>query len=159
MIETIINSEAFLIVISGVLIFALQNLISQLWISPAIDFRKCLSKIETSLARWSFLHRFEYKKNNLASAEGTMDQVIENFKKEISNLVTELIGSYNLLPAPEKWYLNIKGVDINKAKQSLLALSVLVASKGDWNTGDSKAKGEMNKIYTYLKFKKYFTEI
>jgi len=54
MTETIINSEAFLIVISGVLIFTIQNLVLKLWILPIVDFKKCLAKIETLLSRYSF---------------------------------------------------------------------------------------------------------
>ncbi len=54
MIETIINSKVFLIVISGVLIFTIQNLVLKLWISPIVDFKKCLAKIETLLNRYVF---------------------------------------------------------------------------------------------------------
>lgn len=159
MIGTIINSEAFLIVISGVLIFTLQNLISQLWISPIVEFKKCLAKIETLMARWSVLHKYEYKNNNLVTADGTMDEAIENFKKELSRLTTELIGTYNALPLIEKWWLKMKGVDVNKTKRALLTLSVIISVKGDWSTGESKAGIEINKIHENLKFRKYFTEI
>jgi len=54
MIEIITNSEAFLIIISGVLIFTIQNLVLRLWISPIVDFKKCLAKIETLLNRYAF---------------------------------------------------------------------------------------------------------
>ena len=53
MIETILNSEAFLIVISGVAIFTLQNLISQLWILPLVEFKKCLAKIGRYPIYWT----------------------------------------------------------------------------------------------------------
>ncbi|KKU81691.1 MAG: hypothetical protein UY07_C0011G0011 [Parcubacteria group bacterium GW2011_GWA1_47_8] len=152
MIETIINSEAFLIVISGVLIFIFQNLISQLWISPIVEFKKCMSKIDTLLARWGFLYKFEYgKSQSLSSPNGTMDEAIENFRKEIGNFATELIGAYNSLPLLEKLWLRVRGIDVKSAKPALLTLSVSISAEDDWKTGASKAKSEMDKIYKYLR--------
>ena len=77
MIDTIITSEAFLIVISGVVIFTLQNLISQLWISPIVEFKKCLAKIETLLTRYAFLCDFEYGSNNGMMEEGVCDVMVK----------------------------------------------------------------------------------
>src|SRR3990167_11475015 len=100
MIETIINSEAFLIVISGVVIFTLQNLVSQLWISPIVEFRKCLARIETLLTRYAFLCGFEYGSNG-----GMMDAEIEYFRRELKNITSEILGVYSILPKLEKWWL------------------------------------------------------
>src|SRR3989344_4713346 len=112
MIETILNSEAFLIVISGVVIFTLQNLISQLWISPIVELKKCLARIETLLTRYAFLCGFEYDTNG-----GIMNNDIEYFRRELKNLTSEMIGAYNILPKIEKWWLRKRyRIDIIKAK-------------------------------------------
>ncbi|MDZ4260556.1 MAG: hypothetical protein U1A25_02725 [Candidatus Sungbacteria bacterium] len=149
-----LKNSIFLTVISGVLIFATQKIISELYIAPIIDFKKCLAKIETSMVRWSFLYKFEYKNNGLVGANGTMDEAIENFRKELNNLATELLGAYSSLPFLEKKWLQIKGIDISEAKSALLGLSVTIGSKGDWNTEESKAEKEIDRVYKYLRFEK-----
>lgn len=152
---SVLNNPIFLTVISGVLIFAIQKLISELWIAPIIEFRKCLAKIETSMNRWDFLSKYTYKKSNLVSASGTMDEAIENFRKELNSLTTELVGSYNSLPFLGKlWLQKVRRINISEAKPALLTLSVTISSEGDWSTGESKAEKEIDNIYKYLKFKK-----
>lgn len=123
----ILNSEAFLIVISGVVIFTLQNLISQLWILPLVEFKKSLAKIETLLIRYAFLCDFTYNSNG-----GLMDVEIEHFRRELKNLASEIIGAYNILPGAEKWWFEkIKKVNILKAKTELLTLSAVVSTEKD----------------------------
>lgn len=151
----ILNNPIFLTVISGVLIFAIQKLISELWVVPIVEFRKCLAKIETSMDRWGFLYKYTYKNNNLVNADGAMDEAIENFRRELSYLTTELVGSYNSLPFLEKlWLKKVRMINISEAKPALLALSAVISSEGDWKTGESKAEKEIAKVYKYLRFGK-----
>jgi|SRR3989344_1435973 len=148
MIDTILNSEAFLIVISGVVIFTVQNLISQLWIAPMVEFKKCLAKIETLLTRYSFLSSFEYGSNN-----GTMDSDIEYFRKELKNLTSEMIGTYSMLPRLEKWWLKKRhGVDIIKAKTEMLTLSAVVSTRKDIMKEKSRAEMAIENIPKLLNF-------
>lgn len=150
MIKTILNSEAFLIVISGVVIFTLQNLISQLWILPLVEFKKCLARIETLLTRYAFLCTFEYRSNN-----GLMDAEIEHFRKELKNLTSEMIGTYSILPKLEKWWLKrLYGIDIIKAKTEILTLSAVVSTKKDIDKEKSRAEIAIENIPKYLNFPK-----
>jgi hypothetical protein len=148
MIETILNSEAFLIVISGVVIFTLQNLIFQLWILPLVEFKKCLAKIETLLSRYAYLCKFEYNSNS-----GLMDAEIEYFCKELKNLTSEMIGTYNILPRPEKWWFeDIKKINIMKAKAEILTLSAVVSTKKDVIKEKPRAEIAIENIPKYLNF-------
>ena len=148
MIETILNSEAFLIVISGVVIFTLQNLISQLWILPLVEFKKCLAKIETLLIRYAFLCDFEYNSNG-----GLMDAEIEYFRKELKNLASEMLGAYNILPGPERWWFkNIKKINILKTKTEILTLSAVVSTKKDVAKVKPRAEIAIENIPKYLNF-------
>ncbi len=148
MINTIVNSEAFLIVISGVVIFTLQNLISQLWISPIVEFKKCLARIETLLTRYAFLSTYEQDSNN-----GMMDNDIEHFRRELKNLTSEMIGSYNILPKLEKWWFKkMYRVDIIKAKTEMLTLSAVVSTKSDLLKEKSRAEVAIENIPKYLNF-------
>ena len=146
--ETVLNSEAFLIIISGVVIFALQNLISQLWISPIVEFRKCSAKIETLLTRYAFLCDFEYNSNN-----GSVDSDIEYFRRELKNLVAEMLGTYNILPKIERWWLRKRyGIDILKAKTEMLTLSAVVSTKKDVMKENPRAEIAIKNIPRYLNF-------
>lgn len=148
MINTIINSEAFLIVISGVVIFTLQNLISQLWISPLVEFKKCLARIETLLTRYAFLCSFEYGVN-----EGTVNNDIEYFRRELKNLASEMIGAYNILPKLEKcWFKKLYRIDIIKAKTEMMTLSVVVSTPKDILKEKSRAEVAIENIPKYLNF-------
>jgi hypothetical protein len=150
------NSEAFLIVFSGVLIYTIQQLISQLWIDPVKEFKQCRAKIETLMNRWDFLHFYtEGKTSALNDAEGSMDERIKVYRKELNNVTTELIYSYNSLPLFVKRLYCMWGFDVRKAKTSLLTLSVMVAKEGDWTLTGSKSSDEINKIYAHLKLSKY----
>jgi hypothetical protein len=154
----VFKSDVFIIVISGVVIFAAQKLISEIWISPNLEFQRCLAKIETLMSRAYSLYKFEYKNNNMISSAGApMDVEIENIRKELNIATYELIGAHSMLFMPEKWWLKIRGIDVRKAKSALLTLSVIICSKGDWSTAESKAEKEMKKVYKYLKFGKFPT--
>ena len=76
MIENIINGDLFLIVFSGVVIFVAQRLISDLWITPNIEFEKCLGKIDTLLIKYEFLCGYEFGSN-----DGANDEDVRFFKK------------------------------------------------------------------------------
>ena len=156
LINKLVTSEVSLIVISGVLIFSFQKLVSQLWISPVIDFKKCLSKIESLMNRWDFLYKYTEGKNNYVGSDGLlMDERIKLFRKELSELVFELVMTYNLLPALEKlWIRYVYRLNIKSAKSSMLILSTSVAKESDWKTGDSISEKEINNIYTYLRLSK-----
>lgn len=146
MIETILNSEAFLIVISGVVIFALQNIVSQLWISPIVEFKKCLARIEALLTRYAFLSAHEQDPNH-----GMMDNDIEHFRKELKNMVSEMLCTHNVLPKPAKWWLkNIKKINIIKAKTEMLTLSAVVSTKRDAMKEKSRAETAIENIPKYL---------
>ena len=150
MVETIINSEAFLIVISGVVIFTLQNLVSQLWISPIVEFKKCLARIETLLTRYSFLAGFEHGSNN-----GMMDSDIEHFRNELKNLTSEMIGVYSILPKLEKlWLKRMYKVDIIKAKTEMLTLSAVVSTRADVMSVKPRAEVAIENIPKHLNFSK-----
>lgn len=155
--NTIINSEAFLIVISGVLIFAFQKLLSQLWIAPTVDFKKCLSRIESSLNRWDFLYIYTEGKNNLIGSDGiSMDERIKIFRKELNDLAFNLISTYNALPIAERfWIKTVRRINIKDAKHSILTLSTNIAREGDWKTSGSKAKSEIKNLYKHLKLSRY----
>lgn len=154
--NTITNSEAFLIVISGVLIFSFQKLFSQLWIAPVVDFKKCLSKIESSMNRWDFLYKYaEGTNNSIGSDELSMDERIRLFRKELNNLTFKLISTYNALPILERfWIKTVRRINVQNAKSSILILSTCIAKDGDWKTGESKAGIEINNVYKYLKLSK-----
>ena len=150
MINTVINSEAFLIVVSGVIIFTLQNLISQLWIFPIVEFKKCLARIETLLTRYAFLCDFEYNTNG-----GMMNNDIEHFRRELKNLTSELIGTYNILPKLEKWWLKRRyGINIIKAKMEMLTLSAVVSTPKDVLKEKPRAEVAIENIPKYLNFQK-----
>ena len=146
--ETVLNSEAFLIIISGVVIFTLQNLISQLWISPIVEFRKCLARIETLLTRYAFLCGFEYGSNG-----GMMDAEIEYFRRELKNITSEILGVYSILPKLEKWWLRKRyGIDIIKAKTEILTLSAVVSTKKDIEKEKPRSETAIENIPKYLNF-------
>ena len=147
-IETIINNEVFLIVISGVLIFTIQNLILKLWILPIVDFKKCLAKIETLLNRYAFLYAFEYGTNN-----GVMDSEIEYFRKELRNMTSEMLGNYYALPCLEKiWLKKIWNIDIHKAKSEMFTLSNFISTHRDILKEKTQAEISIGKIPKYLNF-------
>ncbi len=149
-INTIITSEAFLIVISGVLIFTIQRLISELWIAPIIAFKKCLAKLETLLIRYEFLCGYEYGSNN-----GPANDDVDYFRQELKNIASELVGTFNALPFFEKWMLRIRGVNVQQTKPELLILSARISIRKDVMEVIPRSEKAIANIRTYLKFKAF----
>lgn len=152
-IKTTVNSEAFLIVVSGVAIFVLQKMVSQLWISTIVDFKKCLGEIEALIIRFGSLYAFT-EGSPLTNAFGSIDAEIQSVRKQLYDVATKLISAYCSLPSVERWFYHIQRFRVYEAKSSLLTLSVSLCSKKDWETGESQAKKEMEKVCKYLKFKR-----
>ena len=146
MIEIIIGSEVFLIVISGVLIFTIQNLVLKLWILPIVDFKKCLAKIETLLSRYAFLYAHEHGTNN-----GIMDSEIEYFLKELRDIISKMLGDYYVLP---NFYRKIwlRKIYIHKAKSEMFVLSNVVSTHKDVLKEKTQTEISIEKISKYLNF-------
>jgi len=154
--NTISNSEVFVIVMSGVLIFTLQQLISQLWIPPFVKFKECITDIESLMNRWDVLHRFTEGKNTSIDSHGKMDDRIKEYRIELNEIATRLVYRYNALSWISKiWYRFVRRFDFKKAKGALLTLSTTVSAKNDYASGKSKSSEEIEKIYSALKISKY----
>jgi len=100
------------------------------------------------------LNKWEYQKNNLKSSKGTsMDEEIENFRKELNMVTYELVGAYCGLFLLEKWWLRILRINVCRARPALLTLSVIICSKDSWDLkdGEFKVEKQMNKICELLK--------
>lgn len=156
MIEIIntLKIEIFLTITGGILIFVIQKLIIEVWINPNLEFWKCMVKIETLMIHALSLYKWEYKKNNLKSSKGmSVDEEIENFRKELNVATYELTESYCGLFLLEKFWLKLLGVNVRKARPALLALSVIICSKESWELkdGNFKIEKQMDKIYKLLK--------
>lgn len=150
MIEIVTNSEAFLIVFSGVLIFTVQKLISDLWIAPNIEFQKCMGKIDTLLIRYEFLCGYEYGSNG-----GANDDDVNFFRKEIRDAVMDLVGKFRALLFIERLWLEWRGVNINQAKPQLLRLSQIISTKKDVEKVVPDAKVKIEEIRKNLKFRPF----
>lgn len=150
LIDTVTTSEPFLIVVSGVIIFVAQKLISELWISPVISFRKCMGKIETLLIRYEFLCGYEYGSNG-----GANDVDVNYFRQELRDIVTELVGAFTALPFFEKWVLRLKGINIYQTKPELFILSTTISTKKDVIKETPRSEKAIANIRTYLKFKEF----
>ena len=104
MIENIINGDLFLIVFSGVVIFVAQRLISDLWITPNIEFEKCLGKIDTLLIKYEFLCGYEFGSN-----DGANDEDVRFFKKELRFIASDIVGKFRALFFAERcWVKRIR---------------------------------------------------
>jgi len=132
----------------GVVIFTLQNLVSQLWIIPIVEFKKCIAKLETLLTRYAFLCDFEYGSNG-----GLMDSEIEHFRRELKNITSEILGAHSILPKLGKWWLKkLYGIDIIKAKTEILILSAVVSTKRDIEKEKPRSETAIENIPKYLNF-------
>lgn len=150
-------SEIFLIIISGVFIFAAQKIISDIWIVNNIEFQKSLARIEVLIIKANGMYTWTYGNNNLKSSKGTsMDEEIREVRKELNLATWGLLERYNSLFFLEKYMLKIRSIQINNAIPRLLSLSVLICAKDDWKTGASKAKEKITEVATCLKFKDDF---
>jgi hypothetical protein len=147
-----LSNDASLIVLSGIVIFAAQRIISDIWIAPNLEFNKAMTKVERLLMKAEDLHRWTHGKNNSTSSTGkSMDQEIEDLRRELNVATWELIGAYRSLYFLERWWLGVRGVNVYAAKPSLLALSVLLCAPGDWDKAESKAKQKIDKANHHLK--------
>ena len=141
-------SDIFLAVISGVLIFTLQKLISQLWISPLVKFKKCLARIEAFLNRYASLCYFKYGKNN-----GMADYDIKYFQKELRSMVSWMLVTYSILPKPEKWWLKKHyKINIRKAQTEMLTLVSVIGTMQGIENGKTRAEIAIENIAKHLNF-------
>jgi len=120
--------ESFLIVISGVLIFILQNLFLELWIKPLNNFRATKSKIEVLILRYGYLTQARLKESEKTDGE------IEFFKDELRNLAGELSANYRNLPKCEQWYQEkFNGLRVETGVKEMVRGSNIIASPGGVN--------------------------
>lgn len=151
MTETIINSEALLIIFSGVVIFTAQRLISDLWISPHLEFKKSMGRIDVLLIRYEFLSDHEY-----GSSGGGNDEDIVFFRQEIRNTVVDLVGKFRALFFIERWWLEyIRRININQTKPQLLYLSQIISTNKDVIREVPDAKKLIEGIRGNLKFEPF----
>ena len=151
MIETIITSEPFLIVFSGVVIFVAQRLISDLWVSPNIEFQKCMGRIDTLLIRYEFLSGYVYGSN-----DGANDDDVNFFREETRDVVMDLVGKFRALFFIERlWLEYVRGININDTKPLLLLLSQKISTKKDIGKEVPDANIIIEKIRENLKFKPF----
>lgn len=149
--DILLDKDVYLIIISGVLIFVVQKLISDLWILPNIEFQKCLGKLDVLLIRYEFLCGYEYGSN-----EGSNDEDGDYFKAELKNIVMDLISKYRALFSAERWWCRyVLKINVNQTKPQILLLSQLISTKKDVMVVDSKAGQCMKNIRINLKFKEF----
>lgn len=143
------------IIIIGLIIFAVQKIISDIWIMPNIEFRRCLAKMETLLLRACDMYKWTEGKGKMISGAGvSFDETVKVLRSDLSNTTWELIGLYNSLYFIDKWWLKLKKVDILKARTHLLSTSVMVYSSNDWKNGESESIKHIKKANEYLGFVK-----
>jgi hypothetical protein len=148
--ETVLVNE-FSLILTGVVIFTVQRLISDLWISPNIEFQKCLGRLETLLIRYEFLCGYEFGSNN-----GTNDGDVVFFKQEIKTIVTDLIGNFTALFFAEKWWLkHVRKINIHQTKPQLLILSDTISTRKDVIKEEPRAEKAIENIRKNLKFKTF----
>jgi hypothetical protein len=153
-------AETFSIVISGVFIFVIQKIISDIWIAPRIDFQKSLARIEVLVIRANKMFRHtEGEDNNMVTSEGIpFNQYVKVVRKKINLATFKLIESYNSLFFLDKIWLKIRGRHIHKSIPELLSLSVFISSKKDWKGERAISEEKINNISNYLKLNKDFLE-
>jgi len=142
----ILSSEAFLIVISGVVIFSVQKIISELWIRPLVRFFEVRGKLEVLILRYSYLSQV-----SLGVSDRT-DSEIFIFKDSLRELAGELIAYYNTLPFLEKfWIEKVKRIKVKDSKKSLIQLSNIVATPSDVNKPVTLASEVIDRVKIQLK--------
>jgi hypothetical protein len=145
-IVNIFNSEPFLIVLSGVVIFTAQKIISELWIKPLVKFLETRGKLEVLILRYAYLSQV-----SLGISKRT-DEEIYLFKDTLRELAGELIASYNILPRFEKWWIvNLRNIKVTESSRSIIQLSNLVSTPSDVNRPITLASETIDKIRDLMK--------
>lgn len=122
----VVESEPFIIVISGVLIFAIQQVLLEFWIKPVKEFKSVISKIEVLILR------YEYLTSVTLGLADHLDKEIWFFKNNLRNLTGELSAQYRNLPTIVKvWMKVVRGLDLMRAKKELVSVSNLISSPSD----------------------------
>lgn len=122
----VLESEPFIIVISGVLIFAIQQVLLEFWIKPVKEFKSVISKIEVLILR------YEYFTSVTLGLTDHLDKEIWFFKNNLRKLTGELSANYRNLPTLlQIWIKVVRGIDVMKAKKELIGVSNLIASPSD----------------------------
>lgn len=122
----VFESEPFIIVISGVLIFAIQQVLLEFWFKPVKEFKSVISKIEVLILR------YEYLTSVTLGLADHLDKEIWFFKNNLRNLTGELSAQYRNLPTIVKvWMKVVRGLDVMRAKTELISVSNLISSPSD----------------------------
>jgi len=81
-----------------------------------------------------------------------MDSEIEYFRKELSNITSEMLGIYYVLPYLYRKIWIGRKIDIHKAKSEILTLSAVVSTHKDVLKEKPRAEISIEKIPKYLNF-------
>jgi len=83
-----------------------------------------------------------------------MDSEIGYFRKELRNIISEMLGTYYVLPYFYRkiWLEKIRNIDIHKAKSEMFVLSNVISKSKDVSRVKTQAEISIEKIPKYLNF-------
>ena len=143
------NEEIYKLFLTGMLIFAFQQVFVELWVKPLKDFYAVLKRLESFLIKYAYLSQVVWGQNEI------MDKELKEGRDKMREYAGDMIASYSGLPIFEKlWFVKIKKYKILDAKKSLIRLSNFLGNSDETKTLNLRvlASEEIDKIRQYLKF-------
>ncbi len=140
-------SEIYELFLTGILIFAFQQVLLELWIKPIKEFNLVLKKLE------SFLIHYAYLSQPLWGQSGKLDGELEEGQDKMREYAGDLVASYSSLLFLEKlWLLKVKKYNILEARRSLIRLSNLIGNKDEGINLRIEAASAIDNIKKCLNF-------
>ncbi len=111
-------SEIYYFFITGILIFAFQQILIEFWIKPLKNFYEILGRLESLLVEYAYLSQEIYGKNKIT------DKKLQDMHTLLRKYTGDLMASFSSLNFLEKlWLSKFSKLDIQEAKNSLIRLS------------------------------------
>src|SRR3990167_8262695 len=97
------NEEIYKLFLTGMLIFAFQQVFVELWVKPLKDFYAVLKRLESFLIKYAYLSQVVWGQNEI------MDKELKEGRDKMREYAGDMITSYSGLPIFEKlWFVKIK---------------------------------------------------
>lgn len=143
------KNELFKIFLTGIFIFAFQQVFIELWIKPLKEFKEVLKRLESFLIKYAYLSQAVWGQNDI------LDKELSECKNKFKEYAGNLIAGYTSIIFFEKiWFKYFLKINIKDSKKSLIKISNFLGNQDPSGVVNLRVEvsKEIDNIRKFLKF-------
>jgi len=144
-----LSKELILLFLTGIFIFAFQQVFIELWMKPLKEFKEVLKRLESFLIKYAYLSQVVWGQSDI------LDRELLKCKHKFREYAGDLIASYtNLIFLEKIWFTYFRKINVKDSKKALIKISNYLGNEDPAETVNLRImiSKELDNIKRYLKF-------